>query len=192
MEYKLQEKALSFSGDSFSVKDTATGQTAFKIKGNALSFHDSKTIQDHSGRPIYKMSESLLSLRHRMHITDAQTKAPLLTTRQKSFIPLMGTSTILVWRGSNDDGEPYLEVKGDFFRKDFSVVEVASGRRVAAVKRKSFTLQNLLLEKDTYIVRVEPGLDTALMVFLCVAIDEVHRDDGTRKGFSSRLGGDIF
>ncbi len=154
-----------------------------------MSFSDSKKLLDPSGRAIYTMSESIISLRGRMSIVDSTSKQPIVTLRKKGFIPMMGTSTVQVWRGSTDDGSPWLEVKGDFFRKDFNFTDKSSGRVVATVKRKSFNMSNILLEKDTYVIRVEPGVDNALMVFLVVALDEQYRDDGNRTGLESRLGG---
>ena len=80
------------------------------------------------------MSESLLSLRGRMAIVDPVSKEPIVTLRKKGFLPGLGTKTIRAWRGSTDEGPPYLEVKGDFFLKDFAVTEVATGRSLATVK----------------------------------------------------------
>lgn len=177
----------SLSGDSFSITNVATGQPAFKVKGNALSFQDSKVLLDADGNSVYKMKESIISLRGRMQIQDAASKQTAMTLRKKGFIPMMGTSTIQVWRGDSDEGEPYLECKGDFFRKDFNIKEKATGKVVASIKRKSMNLANILLEKDTYIIRVEPGYDSALLVFLVVAVDEQYRDDGERRGYGSLL-----
>lgn len=159
----------------------------FKIKGNAFSFRDSKALYGIDGNAIYKMSESIISLRGRMQITDPDTKQPVLTLRKKGFIPMLGTSTIQAWRGASDEGEPDLECKGDFFRKDFAIRDKRSGRVLASVKRKSFTLSNILLEKDTYVIRIESGTDAALLTFLVIAVDEQYRDDGTRRGFESFL-----
>lgn len=98
---------------------------------------------------------------------------------------MLGTSTIQAWRGASDEGEPHLECKGDFLRKDFAIRESRTGRALATVKRKSFTLSNILLEKDTYVIRIEAGTDAALLTFLVIAVDEQYRDDGTRRGFES-------
>lgn len=185
IELKLKEKFFSLSGDSFSIKNVANGESVFKIKGNAFSFKDSKALYDNDGNAIYKMSEAIISLRGRMQITDAATKQPVLTLRKKGFIPMLGTSTIQAWRGASDEGEPHLECKGDFLRKDFAIRESRTGRALATVKRKSFTLSNILLEKDTYVIRIEAGTDAALLTFLVIAVDEQYRDDGTRRGFES-------
>lgn len=188
VEYKLKEKLWSLSGDSFSVTQVSTGATAFKIKGTVLGFNDKKKILDPSGAPIYTMVESLLSLRGRMQISDSSTKEALVTLRKKGFIPMMGTGKILIWKGGTDEGEPWMQIKGDFLRKNFDFKEKATGRTLASVRRKSLTLSNILSEKDTYIIRVEAGVDTALFVFLVISIDEMYRDDGNRTGLESRLG----
>lgn len=186
-EFKLQEKLFSLSGDSFSIKRVDTGESFFKVKGNALSLKDSKTLYDNQGNAIYKMVEALLTLRGRMQIIDVSTKAPIITLRKKGFFSGFGGGTIQAWAGDKDDGDPFLEIKGDFLKKDFRITDKSSGRVVAQVKRKSFTLANILMEKDTYIIRIEPGSNAALLVFFVVAVDEQYRDDGERKGFSQFL-----
>lgn len=182
VELKVKEKAFSISGDGFSVKRVDNGQAMFKVKGNLLSITDSKSIVDMNGAPIYKMKEALLSLRGRMHIVDPRSGSVVYCLRKKGFVKFFGTGTVQIWRGPSDEGAPYLQIKGNVFKKDFSIVEVASGRSVAFVKRKPFTLTNFLLEKDTYVVKVEPGQDCALMVMLVVALDEQYRDDGNESG----------
>lgn len=182
IEFKLKEKAFSLSGDSFSIKRLDTGEGTFQVKGKAISIKDSKKLLDASGNPIYKMTEELLTLRGRMSIVDVQTKAPVVTLRKKGYFRFFGAGTIQAWAGASDDGEPYLEVKGEFFKRNFTIVEKATGRTLASISRKPFTVTNFLLEKDTYVIRVEPNVDTALMVFFVVAADEMYRDDGNRKG----------
>lgn len=182
VEYKLKEKAFSLSGDSFSIKRVDTGEPVFQVKGKAISLKDSKKLCDAHGNAIYKMTEELFSLRGRMAIQDAQTKAAVVNLRKKGYFKFFGAGTIQAWAGEKEDGEPYLEVKGEFFKRNFTIVEKASGRTLATISRKAFTVSNFLLEKDTYVIRVEPNVNTALMVFFVVAADEMYRDDGNRKG----------
>ena len=185
VEFKLKESVFSLSGDSFSIKRTDTKEAVFRVKGNAFSFRDSKTIMDLKENPIYKMQESIVSLRGRMQILDAATRAPVITLRKKGFITGFGTGTIQAWTGASDDGAPTYEIKGDFFKKDFVIREIATGASVAQIRRKSFGLSNIVFEKDSYVIRVEPGRDAALIVFFVVAVDEQYRDDGNRKGYQS-------
>lgn len=184
MEFKLQEKYFSLSGDSFKILDVASGAPVFMMKGKIASIiRERKTLCTSDGRPLYSLTEAALSLRGRMFITDASTKQPVLCLRKKGFIPMMGTSTVQAWHGGSDEGTPYIEIKGNLLRKSFNVTECATGRTIASVKRKS-NLKSLILEKDSYICCVEPGIDAALMVTLTVALDEHYRDDGNKSGIS--------
>lgn len=180
VDFKLQEKAFSLSGDDFSVVNVQTGEQTFKVKGNAFSFKDSKSLLDSRGRPLYKMSEALLSLRGRMKIVDPSSGRTVINLRRKGLIPMLGTSTIQAWQGDEEAGAPLYEVKGNLARKDFVIR--SGGRKVATVQRKLFTASNFLLGKDTYVIRVQPGNDAALLVFLVVAIDEQYRDDDNSGG----------
>lgn len=182
IEFKLKEKVMSLSGDSFSIKRVDTGEAAFKVVGKALSLKDSKKLTDTNGNAIYKMTEEFFSLRGRMVIQDAQTKAAVVNLRKKGYFKFFGAGTIQAWAGEKEEGEPYLEVKGEFFKRNFSIVEKATGRPLAKISRKPFSATNFLFEKDTYVIRVEPNVDTALMVFFVVAADEMYRDDGSRSG----------
>lgn len=187
VEFKIKEKLFSLSGDSFKVQNTQDRSTPFQVRGKALSLKDSKSILDHDGNAIYTLSEEILTLRGRMRIVDAKSKQPVVTLRKKGFVPGFGTGTIQIWSGKTDDGDPWLTVKGDFFRKNFDFKDNSQGRVLASVKRKGLNFANIVMEKDTYIIRVEPGVDAALMVLLVVAIDEQYRDDGQRTGVESRL-----
>lgn len=176
VEFKLKEKVFSLSEDSFKIVRSDNGAELFSVKGNALSLRDSKKMYDAEGKALFKMTEALLTLRSRMFIEDQRT-GEKYTLRKKGYVPLLGTSTIHVWKGDSDDGEPWLEVKGDILRKSFSVNNRESGERVAKVKRKALNLRNMIMDKQTYYITVEPKQDAALLVFLVVAIDEQYRDD---------------
>ena len=91
-EFKLQEKTLSLSGDSFSIKRADTGDPYFKVKGKALSLKDSNTLLDMNGTPIYKMNDALMSLRGRMYIIDPTTKQPVITLRKRVSFRVLGVA----------------------------------------------------------------------------------------------------
>lgn len=184
--YKLKEKVMSLSGDSFTVKDVGSGAVAFKMKGNITAvLSERKVLYDARGNALYNLTEAMFSLRDRMTIADATTRAPVLVLRKKGVIPMMGTGTIQCWVGGKEGGAPYLTAKGNLLRKSFSITDAAGGM-VASVERKS-NIRSVVLEKDSYVLRVEPGVDTALMVALAVSIDEHYRDDGNKSGLSSFL-----
>lgn len=176
IEFKMKEKLFSLSEDSFSIKREDNGEQIFSVKGNSFSLRDSKTMYDKDGNALYKMTEAFLTIRSRMSIKDCESGETAFTLRKKSIIPMFGTNTIQCWKGDDDDGEPYLEVKGNFLQKDYKIIDVESEKEVAKVSRKLFTMLNLFTDKDTYSIRVEAGADAALLVFLVIAIDEQYRE----------------
>lgn len=88
---------------------------------------------------------------------------------------VLGGGTVRVWRGTREFGHPMFEVHGGMYGKWFSIVEGVWGDEVASVRRKTFAITSLV-GKSTYIVRIQPGFDAALLVFLTVAINEYYHE----------------
>jgi uncharacterized protein YxjI len=188
-EFKLKERLGSLSGDSSVITDVANGAVVMKMNGAVPGAAAEKsTLSDAAGTRLYVLSDAVVSLRDRMFVSDATTRAPVLTLRKKGFLPMMGTSTVLCFRGGSDDGNPYLMVKGNIARKAFTVTDVATARVVASVRRRA-DVRSVMTdrENDSYLLRVEAGMDAALMCTLAVALDEHYRDDGNRSGLTSFL-----
>ena len=79
-----------------------------------------------------------------------------LNTRQQLTLYMYGN-----WRGKTM--ELYLGKKKE------------GGRLLAEASRK-FDIGHVLLDAQSYVLRVQPGVDTALCVLLCVAFDEFNND----------------
>lgn len=178
-EYCLKEKVFSLSGDSFEIKSEESGEVVFRVDGNMLSIHDSKTMLTPDGEEIYKMKDALVSLRDRMFIEECASGDTVYTLRRKDLIslPFVGGRTLLVWKGDSDEGEPWLEIHGDLIRKDFIMKDLESDAEAAVVSRKLLSAQSMFLDSDVYAVRVNPGFDAAVMVFLAIAVDEQYHED---------------
>lgn len=176
VEFRLKEKVFALSNDNFSIKRVDTGKSVFKVKGNVFSMRDSKKMYSRDGKTLFKMTEAFISMRSKMFIQDSRNGAKY-SIRKKGIIPLLGTSTIYVWNRNKSSRKPWLKIKGDLLRKRFKIKEVATGRKVASVRRKGMNFNHLVMDKQTYFVRVEPGQDAALMVFLAVAIDENYHEE---------------
>lgn len=69
------------------------------------------------------------------------------------------------------DGRPVeLEVKGDWF--DRSATITCGGQPVAAIGRSFFNVRELFANKQTYFVKVAPGVDLTMIAAVCVCLDE--------------------
>lgn len=174
MEYQLRERGLVT--DTFSVKELTSGRIMFRMKGRAFSMlHERKTLTDMDGEQLYGLREAVMSLHDRVHIIDPNTKQEIMTVKKKGFLPGFGAGTVLAWYGTDDSGPPAIEIQGNIMRKSFTIMDTASGRMMAAANRKS-SISSVLLDNDTYTLVVEPGVDSALMVTLVVALDEIYND----------------
>lgn len=176
VEFELKEKPLSISGDTMKITRVDTGEESYKLKGNMMSIRECKTLLAADGTPLLQMTETLFSLRDRMQITNPETGEVLYTLRKKGFIPYIGTGTIQIWKGEKTEGDPFVEIKGNLMKKNFTIYDVESGESIAAVKRKFLNVSKILLDKDSYVLTVEPYCDATLLVMLTVALDEQYSD----------------
>lgn len=119
-EFKVRENLVSLSGDSFSIKNAATDETAFSVDGTLISPVESKKLLDAEGNPLYKMMEQVVSVRDKMYITDLRINKTVPTIRRKNVVSLP-KGTIQIWEGPSDDGGPGFEISGSIVRKDFTI-----------------------------------------------------------------------
>ncbi|KAK1863933.1 hypothetical protein I4F81_006486 [Pyropia yezoensis] len=174
--FTVKEKVISASGDSFNVKDAA-GRLRYLVDGTTFTMRQRKRLLGPAKEPLLGMSQERMSLRSRMVISDS-TGRPAVTLRKRGFVSGMGNSTVYAWWGSDPDASsPFLEVKGDVFKKSYKITEVGSGAEVGTVKRHAMSIKNFATDKDDFTLTVQPGYDCAFMVLLVVALDEMYTDD---------------
>lgn len=76
------------------------------------------------------------------------------------------------------DGKPLsIECKGNWLDTSCDMVLVQTGQKVATVSRDIMSMKDWFHDKQTYFVRVEPGVDLALMAALAVAFDERNNEN---------------
>ena len=87
----------------------------------------------------------------------------------------MGSKATVLFK--NFDGkELKLTMKGDWFDTAADIVEESSGAVVARIDRRLLNKRELLFGQQTYAVTIAPGVDMAMMVAACVALDEKNND----------------
>jgi len=175
--FKVKEKIASLSGDSFDIKDAA-GSTRYKVDANFLTAHQRKRLIGASGEALLGLSQSQLSLRDRMTVTDS-TGRPAVTLLRRGFMPGAGHSTVFAWWGTKtDEVAPFLEIKAGLLKWDFKLTEVGGEKRpVATVKRDVATVKNFFTDRDDFTLWVEPNYDCAFLVMVVVVLDEMFSDD---------------
>jgi alkaline phosphatase D len=63
-------------------------------------------------------------------------------------------------------------MKGNFFDTCADITDSKSGQIVARIDRKLFNARDLFGGQQTYVVSVAQGVDLALMVAMCICLDE--------------------
>lgn len=71
-----------------------------------------------------------------------------------------------------------LEVKGEWVNR--SAVVTCEGQPVASISRNFFNVRQIFTNRQTYFVKVAPGVDVTLIAALCVCLDEGREWEATR------------
>ncbi|CAE6464152.1 unnamed protein product [Rhizoctonia solani] len=167
---KLREKRMSLSGDSFDITDPQ-GRAYFKIEGSVLSLRDKKTLKQADGRPIFNIQNKLLSIHRQFLIYNANQSTesePLCVI--KSHFSLTGAKLDVQFKNAADGRQVQFDLRGSFF--DRSAEVTVNGQPVARISRQFLNSGELLFDQQTYYLTVAPGVDAAMMVALCVCMDE--------------------
>ncbi|KAF8606972.1 DUF567-domain-containing protein [Ceratobasidium sp. AG-I] len=167
---KLREKRISLSGDSFAITDVS-GRPYFKMEGNAFHIRDKKTLMQADGRPIFNIQNKLLSIHSQYLVynaTQSTESEPLFVV--KSHFSLTGAKLDVSFTNASDNRPVVFELKGSFF--DRSAEITMGGQPVARISRQFMNSGQLLFDQQTYFLTVAPGVDVAMMVALCVCMDE--------------------
>lgn len=67
---------------------------------------------------------------------------------------------------------------GDWLNADMTlhVGKKAQGGRLIATASRNFNMRDIFANSQTYILTVEPGVDVAMCVLLCIAYDEFNNE----------------
>lgn len=165
-EFKVREKLFTASRYGFLVRDWHS-RIAFMSDSEKFLNRKSKTLLDANGSKLYNIKENVVSLHKRMHVLDGDDKK-IMTIHRKNIMSLF-KGPIQV---SNENAEPMFEIVGSILRRDFQIIEKRTGQEAATISQEWICLQGVLVDKEYYIVKVNPGYSTALMVFLAAAAVE--------------------
>ncbi|KAJ3184777.1 hypothetical protein HDU85_001455 [Gaertneriomyces sp. JEL0708] len=177
----LREKIFSFSGDDFKIKDPHTDQVYFRVEGRALSLRDKKTFLDAYGEPVMNMKKEFIAFvpNHELYYgNDSKNKLVEIRAHVTFMTPRLSVSFY------SKLGEIPVEmgIKGDWLARR-AVVWMDYGRKgkenriiVAKVTAPVLTGRNLFFGVQDYYVEIAPGVDIALIVAICVALDERARE----------------
>ncbi|KAH8648420.1 tubby C-terminal-like domain-containing protein [Xylariales sp. PMI_506] len=163
----IKEKLMSLSGDSFDIK-TRDGRPIFKIKGNAFSLSGRKELSDAAGNALFTIRKRHLKLHDTYYAEDPQGREILEVAGKFSF---MSSKAVCTFTSASGKAES-LSMKGDWFDLSADIVDDSTGRPVASISRRMVNARELIGGQQTYQVTISPGVDMAVIVAMCIALDE--------------------
>lgn len=168
--FRIEEKALSATRDSFVVRDM-NGALRYKVDGS-FTVHEVKSMRDIHGQTLLVLRESRLRIRDRITIFSPN-NTPLMTLQKTSPIQL-GTKKVNGFVGAYPKGNPDIVITGNHNNTHFRIMN-AQSQEVGIVRRRKFSVKNMLTDQDTYEVTVQGG-SPALLCFIAVGLDEIYED----------------
>jgi uncharacterized protein YxjI len=167
----LKEKVMSLSGDSFDIK-TVTGQPIFKIEGRHMTVSGRKTVRDVQGNHLFDIVKELLHI-HATYVAEDPQKNHIMEI--KSSFKLIGSKAKIEFK-TFDGSTVNLVMSGNWFDTYADIVDEATGAVAARIDRQVLNKREIFGGQQTYALVVAPGVDMALMVAACVAMDEKNND----------------
>jgi uncharacterized protein YxjI len=168
----VKERPFVFSGDSFSIKDTS-GNVWFQCrhKGQAFPLRDKKFITDKQGQPIFVMKEDTAGWLRNQYIFHPnqnveEGRQPEIATIIPNELTFLKAKLYASVHNIASRSRKLLVLKGDPYRRSASIY---IGEPKQGGKPVAHIVRNIT---QTYQLIVEPGVDAAMMVALCIAFDK--------------------
>ncbi|PMB67313.1 Protein LURP-one-related 10 [Beauveria bassiana] len=178
----LKEKVLSLSGDSFDIK-TISGQPLFKVQGRHATISGRKSVYDMAGNHLFDLCKEHFHL-HATYVAETPDKHKFLeiksSIKREEPLPLerfFGSKATATFTAP--DGQTHVfAMRGDWLDSQAEIVLGADkqGPVVGLIDRKFFNKREFFGGQQTYAVTIAPGMDMALAVALCIALDEKNNE----------------
>ncbi|RYP63336.1 hypothetical protein DL771_009321 [Monosporascus sp. 5C6A] len=162
----VQERGMSLSGDSFTIK-TAGGQPVFDVKGHLFSLSGRKVVTDMRGNHLFTIRKKHMALHWTYYAEDPAGNQILEVINKFGFTTRKFVGKFLSASGRQEE----LRMTGDFLHTSADIYANDAPYPVAVINRK-LTLREIIGHKQTYAVTIAPNVDMAMVVAMCICLDE--------------------
>ncbi|KAF7296064.1 DUF567-domain-containing protein [Mycena kentingensis (nom. inval.)] len=176
----IREKKFSLSvrpfspiaGDSFNIDDVVAKKATFKVSGKSMTLHGRKKFIDiESGKEIFTLVKRHWRLRTTFEGITGKEQVKFTIT--KKFFSLRGTLIATFTNAATKQPETLVLTGSIFDRK----AEIKwNNQTVGRISRKFGNFAEFAMNQQTYILSVAPNVDKALLVALCVVLDETQNE----------------
>ncbi|KAL8321222.1 hypothetical protein RB597_007489 [Gaeumannomyces tritici] len=173
MTLMLREKVISLTGDSFEIKNNL-GQDIFRVQGRAASLSGRKSIFDMQGRHLFDIQKEHFHLHTTFAANDPQGQKLM---EVKSGFKLIGSKATATFKNAFSGASETLQMTGNWLSSSANIVDTRTGATVGTIQRK-LSGRDLMFGQQTYALVVPGGVDMAVMVAMCIAMDEKNNEGG--------------
>ncbi|KAM7186859.1 Tubby C-terminal-like domain containing protein [Naviculisporaceae sp. PSN 640] len=170
----LREKVMSLTGDSFEIK-MQNGQPLFRVEGRVLSISGRKTLTDMAGNKLFDIVKEHFHIHTTFAVEDPSGRKLM---QVKSGFALLGSKATATFTTPRTGQQEVLKMKGNWFDSAADIIDERIGAVVGRIDRKLLSGRDLLFGQQTYALTVAPNVDMALMVALCICMDEKNNEGG--------------
>ncbi|GAW23897.1 hypothetical protein ANO14919_134740 [Xylariales sp. No.14919] len=186
----LREKALSLSGDSFEIRNS-DGELIFRVTSEVSPLAGRTHISDTDGNLLFTIRKKFIALHSTFYAEDPNGKViievkgkfssesrgidggcfhPGLATNSPFFFMTVGPRKSVCTFRSQLGTEESLVAAGSFSDTRADIMHEATKLPVATIDREELTNMRDILQ--TYIVTVAPNVDMAIIIAMCMCLDE--------------------
>ncbi|KAL2337636.1 hypothetical protein Fmac_012082 [Flemingia macrophylla] len=179
MELSIVKKVLTLA-DSFTVTDV-TGKTLFKLKGSLISLHDHRLLLDAAGQTLLTIRRKIMTAHDRWQVFrgESMEHKDLIFSVKRSSIFQLKTKLDVFLANNTKEQVCDFKVKGSWFERS-CVVYAGESLNIVAQMHKKHTVQSIAFGKDNFMVTVYPNVDYAFIVALILILDEINKDSQNR------------
>jgi len=175
VQLRLREKAWSVSGYDFKITDaTDPTQVHFQCDGKAFSLKAKKVLRDHEGHAILNMKDKLFTLTDKFELYAGE-KSDMKICQFNAKVTFLKSKLSVSFNDIHNGCERLVVMKGTTLDRKCGVYlgePKQGGELIARMYRPGVTARYLLFGVDDYILEIAAGVDCALLVMMCVALDE--------------------
>ena len=105
------------------------------------------------------------------------------TSLTSSILKVLGSKATATFTNSRTGQPVTLTMEGNWFDTAADIKDAATGFVVARIQRKLLNMREAVLGQQTYHLIIAPGVDIAIIVAMCIALDEKNNEG--KGGFCS-------
>ncbi|KAG6546503.1 hypothetical protein Mapa_012052 [Marchantia paleacea] len=167
---KVAKKLMDFNNGNFCFTNS-DGDAIFKLEEKKVWLKELTILRDARDCPVASIQKKGLSFHDRYQVYEGETSKELFSLRDKFMSDGKEETYVIELEGAS---EPTIEVKGDFVRRNYSIIH--DNQFVIADVAKSSSITSFFTGKNQYAVTIRPNIDQAFIATIVTIMEAIHNE----------------